>query len=751
MVDRAIMLHPETQKPMNNKKQLLAGAVLTAVLAAQVASAQLVTNTVTVRNTKGMGVKIVWGTGAISQTYDKAYVRNNGTTDAGKAWIQFDLSNAWATYGRSNLVSATLTLWGENGPGRSFDVAGLADSTGLENWDMSTLTWSNAPANNVATGDSFDWSKVYGGAALWLARSGGIDLARPDLGTSFDQCARYTSPDLSVFLATDTDGKVTFMGWGGNNQNWWVGTNGTYANDISLGYTSTNTSNGTFGDVIRDSPTLTLTFVAVSGPASAPVFTNVMRAGANLILQGSNGPPNGAYQMLRSTDVSAPSGNWLSIGVDTFDTNGNFSFASGVSPEEPENFYRLLLLSLVGAPKITVQPPNPLNVVTGQTANFSVTAEGAPPLRYQWYYNTNTVLTGRTNTTLTLTNVQLTDAGQYSVTVTNLFGTTNSIFAKLIVSTNSSGPIGWASVAALGMTNTTGGGNATPILATSIAHLKSLASDGTPRVIQLSGTYITGNSPVEINNNKTLVGLGTNAIIQGGINVSDGHSNIIVRNINIQGNGQFATTNSDGTEIQPVDSIAVRASHHLWFDHLNVSDGPDGNLDLTVGTDYVTVSWCKFWYTTPTRAHRLSCLIGNGSTATTDTNKNNVTYHHNWFAQGVQERMPRILFGKCHVFNSYYNSTNNNYCVGVGSFASVRIENNSFQGVEDCYQFVDSNHAYITAAGNMFSGTSGKTETGLGGTDGPIVTEFIPSTVYPYTPDAAADVPSMVTAGAGPQ
>jgi len=399
-------------------------------------------------------------------------------------------------------------------------------------------------------------------------------------------------------------------------------------------------------------------------------------------------------------------------------------------------------------PSIVTQPLTPLNLIVGQAVNFSVTAAGALPLSYQWYYNTNTVLTRQTNNTLTLTNVQLTDAGKYSVTVTNLYGTTNSIFAELTVSTNSSSAlICWAAVAGYGTATTTGGGNAPPILATDIANLKSLASDGTPRVIQLSGTYVTGDNPVVIADNKTLVGLSPNAIIQGGIDVN-GRNNIIVRNLSTLGNGITLTGSN-----KPVDSIAVRVSHHLWFDHLNVADGPDGNLDLTVGADLVTGSWCKFWYTDPTRAHRLSCLIGNGSTSTTDTNKNNVTYHHNWFAANVDQRMPRLLFGKGHMFNNYYNSMNNSCCIGVGSFGSALIEHNYFQGVKSPHQFADTNPEYIVATNNIYQGASGNQQTGLGNpsSDPGSNPALFTNPPYHYTLDPAQSVTNIVPLGVGSQ
>ena len=107
--------------PKNNL--LLLCTALTAVFAAQVASAQLVTNTV--QNSQGVGVRTTDLANPPAATYpqqfDKAVTRGYNN-DPSKAWIQFDLSSAWATHGQGNLVSATLTLWGENGTSRTFNV-----------------------------------------------------------------------------------------------------------------------------------------------------------------------------------------------------------------------------------------------------------------------------------------------------------------------------------------------------------------------------------------------------------------------------------------------------------------------------------------------------------------------------------------------------------------------------------------------------------------------------------------------------
>ncbi|MES9539608.1 cellulose binding domain-containing protein [Actinomadura sp. NPDC000600] len=300
---------------------------------------------------------------------------------------------------------------------------------------------------------------------------------------------------------------------------------------------------------------------------------------------------------------------------------------------------------------------------------------------------------------------------------------------------------GWAAVAGAGRNSTTGGGDATPQTITTLGDLQKYAGDSTARVLRISGTINTGTSAVNIASNKTLVGADKNATIQGGLNIESGHSNIIVRNLNIRGPGYGH---------YPADTLAARGSDHLWFDHLNVQDAGDGLLDLTKGSDFLTVSWVKFWYTDRNNSHRFASLISAGADHdSTDAGKENATFHHNWFAELVDQRMPRMLFGKGHVYNNYYTATGNTYAVGVGALASVLIENNYFKGTHNPHQFMYDRPSYITARGNAYDNTSGKRDSGAGGTGGGVTPFTNPP--YSYKPDTAADVPGIVSRCAGPQ
>jgi hypothetical protein len=82
------------------------------------------------------------------------------------------------------------------------------------------------------------------------------------------------------------------------------------------------------------------------------------------------------------------------------------------------------------APAITAQPQDRF-VTAGNSASFSVSATGDPPLSYQWFLNQTNAIPGATSTNLTVTSVQPTNVGTYHVVVSNGFGLVASRLAAL--------------------------------------------------------------------------------------------------------------------------------------------------------------------------------------------------------------------------------------------------------------------------------------------------------------------------------
>src|SRR5262249_7976414 len=88
-------------------------------------------------------------------------------------------------------------------------------------------------------------------------------------------------------------------------------------------------------------------------------------------------------------------------------------------------------LTVGAGPSISAQPQSQTNVA-GTTASFSVTAAGVPAPAYQWKFN-NSAIAGATTSALSITNVQLTNGGNYTVVLTNSVGSITSSVATLTV------------------------------------------------------------------------------------------------------------------------------------------------------------------------------------------------------------------------------------------------------------------------------------------------------------------------------
>lgn len=96
------------------------------------------------------------------------------------------------------------------------------------------------------------------------------------------------------------------------------------------------------------------------------------------------------------------------------------------------------------APAITTQPQSQ-TVASGGGVQFSVAATGVPAPTYQWYFNGNP-FQGGTASTLSFSNARSSDAGDYTVVVTNALGSITSAKATLAVTapsaTSPSAPAG---------------------------------------------------------------------------------------------------------------------------------------------------------------------------------------------------------------------------------------------------------------------------------------------------------------------
>ncbi|WP_035699752.1 pectate lyase family protein [Glycomyces tenuis] len=282
---------------------------------------------------------------------------------------------------------------------------------------------------------------------------------------------------------------------------------------------------------------------------------------------------------------------------------------------------------------------------------------------------------------------------------------------------------GFASVSALGLDGTTGGeGGPTVVVDTTDELLTAIDTTG-PMVIMVEGT-IDITSKQGVRPDKTILGVGGDATINGGGFDFHGSSNVIIQNL----------TFTDAED----DAINVgQNSHHIWIDHNTFVSPVDGSIDVVREADYVTVSWNHFAGTDK------SMLISHSDGAGTDVGHLKVTIHHNYF-DGSAQRHPRVRFAEpVHVYNNYFRS-NELYGVASTMDAGMLVEGNYFEDVPfPCHSaggYADSGPGRLVERDNVFV-NSGTCETAGA------VAE--PGEYYSYTMDEAASVPTIVPAGAG--
>lgn len=269
-------------------------------------------------------------------------------------------------------------------------------------------------------------------------------------------------------------------------------------------------------------------------------------------------------------------------------------------------------------------------------------------------------------------------------------------------------------------------------------------------------------------------------------------------NMTFEGIGDDATITGFGFLVRNCKSIEFRNfgimrclddglsldtdNSNIWIHNMDVFYGPkksgdqvkgDGAIDVKSDSKYVTVSYCHYWDTGKTNMFGMKSESG----------PNYISYHHNWFDHS-DSRHPRIRTMTVHVWNNFYDNVAK-YGVGATTGASVFVENNYFlktkkpilsslQGTDGLGDgtFSGENGGMIKAYGNYFDRTTphfsyytqeNPSSKGYDAYETTTRDEQVPATektlvggtsynnfdtdaslIYAYTPDAAADVPTII-------
>lgn len=171
--------------------------------------------------------------------------------------------------------------------------------------------------------------------------------------------------------------------------------------------------------------------------------------------------------------------------------------------------------------------------------------------------------------------------------------------------------------------------------------------------------------------------------------------NVIIRNITFVGPGSI--------DCGGYDPLWSNGAKHVWVDHCAFLDGMDGNLDITNSSDFFTVSWCTFGYTSRSYMHQNTNLIGSSDSEA--TGYLNTTYANNIWGAGCKQRMPMARVGKIHLLNNYYNCAGASKCINPRKNSEFLIEGNYFvSGLSQSDMFGQKDAtAYVWTSDNVAS------------------------------------------------
>ena len=233
--------------------------------------------------------------------------------------------------------------------------------------------------------------------------------------------------------------------------------------------------------------------------------------------------------------------------------------------------------------------------------------------------------------------------------------------------------------------------------------------------------------------NTTIVGQGYDARVRGAWfdvrpSSTSGNTpmNVIIRNLRFEDTFDCfpkwdPTDGAAGNWNSLYDSISVRNATHVWIDHNGFRDVAtadatlptyfgrlfqvhDGFVDVTNISDNVTISWNTLV------DHDKAMLIGSSDSAVVDRDALRVTLHHNLF-QDLGQRVPRVRFGKVHVYNNVYRigdaaAARFGYAWGVGIESAIHADRNAFFAdlVEPGDVIARFNGTGLFASGNELDG-----------------------------------------------
>ncbi|EEF60886.1 immunoglobulin domain-containing protein [Pedosphaera parvula] len=328
-----------------------------------------------------------------------------------------------------------------------FNGTALSDGSHYSGTGSSTLQILNVQTND--TGGYFAVATNIGGAATSFVAS--VTVLLPPSITSQPANQMQTQGSTASFMAAAAGSPPFSYQWLYNGNPLTDGGQISGATTTNLTISNLQFANGGNYALFVTNPVGVATSTAATLTVFAPPAI-VQQPTTQIILQGSN--------VLFSTAATGtqPIGyKWFFNNVPLTDNphitgSGTASLAINAAQTNDAGNYFVIATNAYGAatssianlsivmPVVITQQPSNQIVAVGSNFALSVTANGTGPLGYQWYLNNvpltdNTRISGSATSSLTVSNAQTSDSGNYTAVVTNLLSAATSSVASVSVLT----------------------------------------------------------------------------------------------------------------------------------------------------------------------------------------------------------------------------------------------------------------------------------------------------------------------------
>jgi uncharacterized delta-60 repeat protein len=319
--------------------------------------------------------------------------------------------------------------WSALGSGMNGMVFALAGSGGMLYAGGGFTTAGGVAVNCIAQWDGSNWSALGSGMNMnsevrALVVSGGTLYAGGDFttagGVAANRIARWDGSSWSA-LGLGMNGPVWALAASGATL--YAGGDFNTAGGVAADYIAR--WNGSNWSALSLGVNSSVRALAVSGGAlyAGGWFTTAGLTPANRIAQWDGSSWSALGSGMNNTVWA------LAVSDGTLYSGGDFTTAGGKASG--------YAAKAVFPPYITTHPANQ-TANAGQSAMFNVIAEGTPLLNYQWCKGGVPLadggnVSGSSTFALSLSNVHIADAGNYSVVITNIYGALTSSVASLTV------------------------------------------------------------------------------------------------------------------------------------------------------------------------------------------------------------------------------------------------------------------------------------------------------------------------------